>query len=207
MKRRVSAGLETNGGANLRNVWDVEALPEPVWKVPTKGFSARNLGITEGDHFASWPEALVRLMILAATPAAGSCGTCGRAWERLVERKPMEIRRSGPAAASGSRTMPAGTMTKLPEVRDLGWSPACACAAPTRPAVVLDPFSGTATTGAVALRYGRSYLGFELQPDYVEIGQARLEQELGMFREGRLMVNAGEPEAVRQPALEFEATP
>ncbi len=41
--------------------------------------------------------------------------------------------------------------------------------------LVLDPFSGSATTLAVAKKLGRNYLGFELSKDYVARGQARLE--------------------------------
>jgi DNA modification methylase len=41
--------------------------------------------------------------------------------------------------------------------------------------LVLDPFSGSATTLAVAKKLGRSYLGFELSEEYVQRGLARLE--------------------------------
>jgi site-specific DNA-methyltransferase (adenine-specific) len=40
--------------------------------------------------------------------------------------------------------------------------------------LVLDPFSGSATTLAVAKKLGRKYVGFDLSPEYVERGQARL---------------------------------
>ena len=40
--------------------------------------------------------------------------------------------------------------------------------------MILDPFSGSATTGYVALSHGRDYLGFDTQPDYNEIGEDRL---------------------------------
>ena len=39
---------------------------------------------------------------------------------------------------------------------------------------VLDPFSGSATTLAVAKKLGRKYIGFELSPDYVKYGCERL---------------------------------
>ncbi|HVJ85343.1 MAG TPA: DNA methyltransferase [Caulifigura sp.] len=41
--------------------------------------------------------------------------------------------------------------------------------------VVADPFSGSGTTVAVAKKLGRSYLGFDLSPRYVELGLKRLE--------------------------------
>jgi site-specific DNA-methyltransferase (adenine-specific) len=40
--------------------------------------------------------------------------------------------------------------------------------------LVLDPFSGSATTLAVAKKLGRNYLGFELSEDYAKRGQQRL---------------------------------
>lgn len=39
---------------------------------------------------------------------------------------------------------------------------------------VLDPFNGTATTGAAALKHGRNYIGIDLNPDYIEISKRRL---------------------------------
>lgn len=40
--------------------------------------------------------------------------------------------------------------------------------------LVLDPFSGSATTLAVAKKLGRQFLGFDLSPQYVERGRKRL---------------------------------
>jgi adenine-specific DNA-methyltransferase len=40
--------------------------------------------------------------------------------------------------------------------------------------LVLDPFSGTFTTGAVALRHGRRFVGVEKEAEYVAVGLRRL---------------------------------
>jgi len=40
--------------------------------------------------------------------------------------------------------------------------------------VILDPFFGSGTTGRVAVRHGRGYIGIELNPEYVEIEKKRL---------------------------------
>lgn len=40
--------------------------------------------------------------------------------------------------------------------------------------VVLDPFSGAGTVGAVAVRLGRSFIGTELNPEYVGIARSRI---------------------------------
>jgi len=42
--------------------------------------------------------------------------------------------------------------------------------------IVLDPFSGSGTTAAVAKRLGRKYIAFEREPFYVKIANERLEK-------------------------------
>jgi DNA modification methylase len=47
--------------------------------------------------------------------------------------------------------------------------------------IVLDPFSGSGTTGAVALENGRNYIGLELNPEYANLSVNRIDQAAGMF--------------------------
>lgn len=47
--------------------------------------------------------------------------------------------------------------------------------------VVLDPFMGAGTTALVAAKLNRKYVGFELNPEYVQIAEKRLQKELGLF--------------------------
>lgn len=42
---------------------------------------------------------------------------------------------------------------------------------------VLDPFAGAGTTGLVALRNGRDFVGIELNPEYAEIARQRLHDD------------------------------
>lgn len=51
---------------------------------------------------------------------------------------------------------------------------------------VLDPFSGSGTTGMVALRHGRRYVGIELNPAYVEMSKRRIEDDAPLFNRGIL---------------------
>ena len=39
---------------------------------------------------------------------------------------------------------------------------------------VLDPFAGAGTTGMVALRHGRSFVGCELNPAYASLARERI---------------------------------
>jgi len=47
--------------------------------------------------------------------------------------------------------------------------------------LVLDPFSGSGTTGEVALQHARNYIGLELNSEYAKLSEKRLTQAVGMF--------------------------
>lgn len=47
--------------------------------------------------------------------------------------------------------------------------------------IILDPFSGSGTTGEVALKHGRNYIGLELNPEYAKLSEKRLTDAIGMF--------------------------
>lgn len=53
----------------------------------------------------------------------------------------------------------------------------CILAGCPKGGVVLAPFNGAATTGVVALKNGRRYLGIELNPEYIEISHKRIAKE------------------------------
>lgn len=59
--------------------------------------------------------------------------------------------------------------------------------ASTRPGdVVLDPFFGTGTTGAVAKKLGRNWIGLEQQDDYIEHAQKRIDSITDVIDEASL---------------------
>lgn len=63
--------------------------------------------------------------------------------------------------------------------------------------LVMDPFSGSATTVAAAKKLGRRYLGFDLSEEYAERGQARLEG-----------IRVGDPlDGAAEPLVSAPATP
>lgn len=45
--------------------------------------------------------------------------------------------------------------------------------------LALDPFMGSGSTGKAAMREGFRFVGIELDPEYIEIAQARIEHEIG----------------------------
>jgi DNA modification methylase len=51
--------------------------------------------------------------------------------------------------------------------------------------IVFDPFMGSGTTGAVARRLGRNYLGIDLNPEYARFAMNRIKNQafqLELFR-------------------------
>ena len=49
--------------------------------------------------------------------------------------------------------------------------------------VVLDPFLGSGTTAMVAKKLGRSYIGIELNPEYIELARTRIGSQLTLSLE------------------------
>ena len=143
-------------GRNLRSVLHLATQPFP------------------GAHFATFPERIPEIAILAGTSARGCCPQCGAGYVRCVE--------NGPSRNKHLMTMPSVIARGLsptsclnhsgeykPRERvDFGWQPACSCnAGEPVSATVMDPFSGSCTTGRVALRLGRSYIGVDLAESYL----------------------------------------
>ena len=50
--------------------------------------------------------------------------------------------------------------------------------------VVLDPFTGSGTTGVVALRHGRRFIGIELNPEYHAMATDRIALAVDLFSDG-----------------------
>ena len=127
-------------------------------------------------HFATFSPRLITPMILAGT-SPRACEICGAPWERVVEREPMEIKRSGRGVALGKygKTAASGTMTKPAISITTGWRPTCTCKNEGKGrCIVLDPFAGSGTTLWVAEHYGRDCIGIELSPEYCELINKRM---------------------------------
>jgi site-specific DNA-methyltransferase (adenine-specific) len=53
----------------------------------------------------------------------------------------------------------------------------CVLAGCPEDGTVLDPFAGAGTTGIVALRHNRSFIGIELNPEYAEMARWRIRDD------------------------------
>lgn len=163
-KNDSEAEQEYAQGRNRRCVWDIPTRPFP------------------GSHFAVFPETLVEPMILAGCPEF-ICNKCGKAREKIIERKrlkrtdfPKGDPRYRPNTYNGAygdingKADAGYTETKVVGITD------CGCNAGYTGGIVLDPFMGAGTTGIVATKHGRSFIGIELNHEYANMATRRIAQ-------------------------------
>jgi DNA modification methylase len=168
------ATQENAAGRNLRSVWSIATQPYP------------------GAHFATFPEALVEPCVKAGTSEKGVCPECGAPWVResadtpeYAAFKDEQRERRGGMRSSKLETFGLTRGTSNPSVSasrsTTGWRPSCEhihqvpdARLPTPvPAVVLDPFAGSGTTGRVAQRLGRRAVLIDLSGEYLTQAMTR----------------------------------
>ena len=152
-----------------------------VWTIATEPYA--------GAHFATYPTALVTPCVKAGTSERGCCPECGAPWQRLLNKTPVHPIdykgkwRADDPQASGRRMLAnlrsrrrAGEAHNhpFPAPKTVGWKQTCGHSHDPVPCTVLDPFCGSGTTGVVALRLGRRFMGIELNAKYVEMARRRI---------------------------------
>ena len=143
-----------------------------TWRVATKPYA--------GAHFAAFPEELVRPMILAGTSAKGVCPACGDPWVRVTVHVKGDTEAIDRPKRTGGMTSSSSTLSlsgngsvewerRGGKMKTTGWRPTCTCdAGEPIPATVMDPFNGSGTSGRVATKLGRSYIGIDVCEEYLE---------------------------------------
>jgi len=166
-------------GATINMPVDGKRNKRDVWTVPTKPY--------KGAHYATFPPDLIKPMILAGCPQF-VCVKCGAPYERVVERVvgySKECPKTQEAhEARGGIGKPVGTVGKSGGGRvdgystTLGFQPTCNCNAGTTSGIVFDPFVGSGTTVATAVKLGRRGVGLDLSMKYLrENARERIYQE------------------------------
>ena len=57
----------------------------------------------------------------------------------------------------------------------------CVLAGSPHGGLVLDPFVGSGTTGVVSLKHGRSFIGCEINPEYRDLAESRIQSSMSLF--------------------------
>jgi DNA modification methylase len=166
-------------GRNLHNVWRVD------------------MGQTKKKHYAVYPTTLCERPIAMSCPMK-VCHTCGHLETRVVEKveydegrsskrvfgkynsiegdEKNEIRKRSGRSDIGSRYVPRKPVTT-------GWT---SCPHRPVPGIVLDPFCGSGTTGEVALKMGRDFVGIDLYDNFLEMTKERCEQVIALLKSKKI---------------------
>jgi DNA modification methylase len=153
-----------------------------VWKIATCQ--------RKEAHFASFPDTLPEICIKAGTSEYGCCPACGAPYMRVLKKtaSTMNIRvrdnkkgiidqKSGIGEQYGAseEEIEEYGEERAGTTETIGWRPTCSCnAGDPIPCVTLDPFMGRGTVAIVSRELGRSSIGIELNPVYVEIARKNL---------------------------------
>ena len=159
----VRSGSKTYPTRNRRSVWDIATQSTSI------------------AHFATFPEKLVEPCILAGTSKHGCCPVCGKPWVRKTQKQAHYKNRQERGQPEGSQPQVDSSGWLPATVTDHGFQPSCDHNAAPIPCVVMDPFSGAGTTLLVADRLGRSAIGIELNPEYVQLSKERITNDCPLF--------------------------
>jgi hypothetical protein len=163
----LGVGLRTGYGKLGRN-------KRCVWNINTEPYLEA--------HFATYPEKLCEIPILAGCPSM-ICTKCGKAREKIIQIE-TNAAKTKPSSNSLDDYGKIYGSSHESRIIDKGYTD-CGCNAGFEPGTVLDIFAGSGTTLAVAKRLGRKFMGIELNPDYCKLAQKRISEvplpmELGL---------------------------
>lgn len=202
-------GAIKNGGGDGSRHTDghpLGKLPGSVWDIPTQPLRVPDhLGI---DHFAAFPMEWPRRIIRGWSPS-GVCVECGEGRRPVLSDPPKSSSwtdhsqddHAGRSSNGSARNKAYREKLKQGAGAAIAGEQ-CAClesTAPTRPAVVLDPFGGTGTTALVARSLGRRAVHVDLSADYCRLAQWRVTDPGELAR--ALQVDKPEPVAEGQDDL------
>jgi DNA modification methylase len=174
--RKALENFALNPGRNLRDVWHIATQPY------------------EEAHFATYPPKLIEPCVKAGTSEYGRCATCSAPFERVLEQVNPDAKTTGrhydqaevnegrgvlTGGSVGGNRLTSGNLTndELGVWQTIGWKRTCNHEGEPMPSVVLDMFAGSGTTGAVALRNGRRFIGIDLNPEYAELARQRIRSQ------------------------------
>jgi hypothetical protein len=184
-KRPEQDGWQRAGGAKFQGAKDTEGVgfrPEvntsnpsgapllDYWEIPPTGYS--------GSHYAVFPPALVEPLVKAMVPPK-VCRECGEPSRRIVamseEYRAVRdeiIALDDPKTGMLGYDKRGGGLRPSSQVVDQGWTD---CGHDNyRPALILDPFAGSGTTGLVATGYGHDAVLIDIDERNAELAMERV---------------------------------
>lgn len=190
-QRRTTAHGAVTAGNHDRAVWGnglrrdepapdghpLGKLPGSVWSIPSAPLKVPDhLGV---DHFAAFPPEWPRRLIAGWSPT-GICTACGQgrrpvAARSFVLQPDVSPERNGDHGKLDASNRWTSAPRGSNQATITGY--ACACpdtSAPTRPAVILDPFGGTGTVSMMARAMGRFGVHVDLSRDYNRLAAWRI---------------------------------
>jgi len=158
-------GENANAGAITKTIaHPAGAPPLDHWIIPTHPY--------KGAHYATFPPELCRIPIESMCPRQ-VCTVCGEPRRRITGEPAPGA--GGYHQANEGGTDTAGTVRTVRTVLAESWS---TCGHNHwRPGVVLDPFGGSGTVGAVATGHGRDAILIDLDERNADLAA----QRIGMF--------------------------
>jgi DNA modification methylase len=166
-----------------RNLWDYWEIPDgplsDFWKLGPEPSKLK-------QHYALFPSEIPRRCIRLGTSEKGCCPYCLAPWRRVVQKHRCPRKNTfGKKDTTALDHGQAGSVfQEVVSVRTVGWEPCCDCPPhETIPCLILDCFSGLATTGLAARRLGRRYLGIELNAKDVLASERRIRQDCPLFHD------------------------
>jgi DNA modification methylase len=176
---RMAVGVRCNEGTADRIRNPLGKLPSSVWEIATEPLRVPgHLGV---DHFAAFPSEWPRRIITGWSPP-GICVECGEGRRPVVQADGETPRQRAQRVGyvdryeklNGQGLDTAGGHNTWRTFAVTGY--ACACpepTAPTRPALVVDPFGGTGTVALVASVLGRTGVSVDRSADYCRLAAWR----------------------------------
>lgn len=212
-------------GRNRRSVWEISTKPFPEAHFATFPEALVEpcvmAGTSEGGCCANCGSPRVRRTELGELDrehqmacgadsngeyhgVSAKHGETAEDYDRLKKRQQRE-RKKATGAGQNPSEVKARILAGMREKRTVGWDPTCECGGETTPCTVLDPFSGSGTSGVVAIRHRRRYIGIELNPEYAAMSERRIGDELLARSFGDPPANERERELMSAQATLFDA--
>jgi len=145
-------------------------IKRSVWKITTQPYKMA--------HFAVYPEKLIEIPVKATCPEF-ICDKCNKPRNKIIESvlhqtRPGNHGKDSQLADVGHRLYSNLDKRLIAERTEKGLSD-CGCNTGFHGGIVLDCFMGSGTTGLVAIKNARNFIGIEINADYIRLAEKRLE--------------------------------